>query len=64
MVNVQRVAVLLHDHALGKLQVNAEFVGRTIPVIGWLVLATDVAQISYEAMVRYNRMVREEDKIG
>lgn len=41
----------------------ATFVGRTIPVIGWLVLATDVAQISYEAMVRYNRIVRKEDKV-
>ncbi|ATA25572.1 hypothetical protein BIY26_10910 [Brenneria goodwinii] len=39
------------------------FVGRSIPVIGWLVLAVDVAQISYESMVRYNRIVKPEDRV-
>ena len=41
----------------------ATFVGRTIPAIGWLVLAADVAQISYKSMVCYNRIVSEEDKV-
>jgi len=41
----------------------ATFAGRTIPVVGWVVLATDVAQISYQAMVRYNRIVSKEDRI-
>ncbi|MGD8163395.1 STM2901 family protein [Pantoea sp. FN0307] len=42
----------------------ATFTGRTIPVIGWLVLATDVAQIAYEATVRYNRIANQEgDKL-
>ncbi|QKJ87835.1 hypothetical protein PMPD1_2898 [Paramixta manurensis] len=41
----------------------ATFVGRTIPVIGWAVLTADVAYISYESMVRYNRIVNKEDKI-
>jgi hypothetical protein len=41
----------------------ATFVGRTIPVVGWAVLAVDIAQISYEAMVRYNRIVGKDDLI-
>ncbi|MDR7342478.1 hypothetical protein J2X14_000866 [Pantoea alhagi] len=41
----------------------ATFTGRTIPVIGWLVLASDVAQITYEAVERYNRIVKKEDKL-
>jgi len=41
----------------------ATFVGRTIPVIGWLVLAADVAQIAYESMVPYNRVANKEDKV-
>lgn len=41
----------------------ATFVGQTIPVIGWLVLAADVAQISYGSMFCYNRIVRQEDKV-
>lgn len=39
------------------------FVGRAIPVVGWVILAGDVAQIGYQSMVRYNRIVTEEDKI-
>ncbi|GLR08170.1 hypothetical protein COO59_07875 [Mixta theicola] len=41
----------------------ATFTGRTIPVIGWFVLAADVAQITYEATVRYNRIAQKEDKL-
>ncbi|EMH4165339.1 hypothetical protein RJ498_004691 [Pluralibacter gergoviae] len=41
----------------------ATFTGRTIPVIGWIILAADVAQITYESVSRYNLIVREEDKL-
>jgi len=41
----------------------ATFTGRTIPVIGWAVLASDVAQISYQTTVRYNQIANKEDKI-
>ncbi|AOR59290.1 hypothetical protein C5E22_14425 [Pectobacterium parmentieri] len=39
------------------------FVGRTIPVIGWLVLAVDVSLIGYEATTRYNRIASKEDRL-
>lgn len=39
------------------------FVGRTIPVIGWVVLGVDVAQITWEATVRYNRIVNKGDRL-
>jgi len=41
----------------------ATFTGRAIPVVGWVVLAADVAQISYEATVRYNRIASKEDRL-
>ena len=39
------------------------FVGRTIPVMGWLILASDVSQITYRTMIDYNRIARGSDKI-
>lgn len=39
------------------------FVDRTIPVVGWLVLANDVAQIGFDSLVRYNRIISKVDKI-
>lgn len=39
------------------------FVGRTIPVIGWLVLAYDVSSIIYRAVARYNVLAMREDKL-
>ena len=39
------------------------FVGRAVPVVGWLILANDVAQISFHTVHRYNLIVRPEDKI-
>jgi len=39
------------------------FVGRTVPVVGWAILAVDLAQINYESVVRYNRIARDGDKI-
>lgn len=39
------------------------FVGRTIPVIGWALLASDVAQIVYKTVNTYNTIAREEDRV-
>lgn len=39
------------------------FVGRTIPVLGWVILASDVTQISFRTVHRYNLIARQEDKI-
>lgn len=39
------------------------FVGRIIPVIGWALLASDVAQIVYKTVNVYNTIAREEDRV-
>lgn len=39
------------------------FVGRTVPVIGWAIVASDVAVISWKSVNRYNAIARAEDKI-
>ena len=39
------------------------FVGRAVPVLGWVILAHDVSVISYRTVTRYNTVAREEDKI-
>lgn len=39
------------------------FAGRTVPVIGWAVMASDVGVIGWEPMNRYNTIVQAEDKI-
>ncbi|MCL2895000.1 STM2901 family protein [Brenneria tiliae] len=39
------------------------FVGRAVPVVGWVILARDVSLISYRTVHRYNLLVRSEDKI-
>lgn len=39
------------------------FVGRTIPVIGWVILASDVATIGYKSINKYNTIVRPEDRL-
>lgn len=39
------------------------FVGRTVPVVGWAVLASDVSQISYKTVRDYNKIARNNDKI-
>lgn len=39
------------------------FIGRAVPVVGWVILANDVAQISFRTVHRYNLIVRQEDKI-
>lgn len=39
------------------------FVGRTVPVLGWVIVASDVATIAFRATVNYNRIARGNDKI-
>ncbi|CAI1507289.1 STM2901 family protein [Serratia ficaria] len=39
------------------------FVGRTIPVLGWIILANDVAQITVNATTRYNKIARGDDRL-
>ncbi|WP_218068240.1 STM2901 family protein [Candidatus Thiosymbion oneisti] len=38
------------------------FIGRTVPVVGWVILASDVVQIFWKAMRTYNEIVDNEDK--
>lgn len=39
------------------------FVGRTLPGVGWVLLANDVAQIGYHTVIQYNRIVSPEDRV-
>jgi hypothetical protein len=39
------------------------FIGRTLPGVGWVLLANDVYQIAYQTVVRYNRMVLSADRV-
>jgi hypothetical protein len=39
------------------------FVGRTIPVVGWVILASDVGIISYKAVRKYNTLAHPSDQI-
>lgn len=41
----------------------AAIAGRAVPVLGWVILASDIALIGWEATNRYNRIVSPEDKI-
>lgn len=40
------------------------FIGRAVPVVGWVILANDVAKISFRTVHRYNLIVKPEDKIS
>ncbi|EFE95990.1 hypothetical protein HMPREF0758_2428 [Serratia odorifera DSM 4582] len=39
------------------------FAGRTIPVIGWAILANDVSIITIRTMTTYNKIARAEDRL-
>lgn len=39
------------------------FVGRSIPIVGWLIVAYDVSAIAYKSVAKYNYIARKEDKI-
>jgi hypothetical protein len=39
------------------------FVGRGLPVIGWVILASDVSQIVYKTVRDYNIIAHEKDRL-
>ncbi|MET3214591.1 UNVERIFIED_ORG: hypothetical protein ABIC48_002335 [Burkholderia territorii] len=39
------------------------FVGRAVPVVGWVIAAKDVTTISIRSVSRYNALVKPEDKV-
>ncbi|PHP89492.1 hypothetical protein CFB52_004545 [Burkholderia sp. AU18528] len=39
------------------------FVGRAVPVVGWVIAAKDVMMISIRSVSRYNALVKPEDKV-
>lgn len=39
------------------------FVGRAVPVVGWIIIAYDVAQITYKTVTHYNLIVHKNDKL-
>lgn len=39
------------------------FVGRSIPGLGWILLAKDVTEIGYNTTIKYNRLVKPEDRM-
>jgi hypothetical protein len=40
------------------------FVGRTIPVVGWFIIANDVVRITWNAVTTYNSIVSLEDRVS
>lgn len=39
------------------------FVGRSIPLVGWIIMSSDVAIISYKAVNKYNTIARTADRL-
>lgn len=39
------------------------FVGRAVPVVGWIILAADVTEISFKTVTTYNSIARGVDKL-
>ena len=39
------------------------FVGRAIPVVGWIILAKDVSEIMFNTITVYNSIARGDDKL-
>jgi len=52
-----RTARILFTHKL------STFVGRAIPVVGWVIMARDVADISFHSVRLYNTLARGKDKL-
>ena len=38
------------------------FVGRAVPVVGWIITAIDISVIMYRSTVTYNGLVKQEDR--
>ncbi|RQR27933.1 hypothetical protein DIE23_25790 [Burkholderia sp. Bp9143] len=51
--------VLLRVKFTGELGV---FVGRAVPVVGWIITATDISIIMYRSAIKYNGLVKQEDR--
>lgn len=62
---VSGLSVAIHIKILKPMYVNnlGAFVGRTVPVTGWVLLANDFSQITYKTVVTYNRIARVDDKV-
>lgn len=41
----------------------ATFVGRTIPLVGWVILAADVSIILFNAVNKYNTIAHPSDRL-
>lgn len=39
------------------------FVGRSVPGVGWIIVAYDVVQITQKTVVTYNSLVKAEDRL-
>ncbi|WP_061324082.1 STM2901 family protein [Serratia rubidaea] len=39
------------------------FTGRAVPVVGWIILAKDVTEISFKTVTKYNMIARGADKL-
>lgn len=39
------------------------FIGRAVPGVGWVVLATDMSRITYRTVTTYNSTVKPEDRL-
>jgi hypothetical protein len=39
------------------------FIGRTLPGVGWVLMARDVATIGYQTVLKYNQIARPEDRV-
>ena len=39
------------------------FVGRAVPVVGWIILASDVSEISWRTLKEFNHIARGNDKL-
>ncbi len=39
------------------------FVGRTVPIVGWMILGYDVVRIIQNTIFTYNRLVKPEDRL-
>lgn len=40
------------------------FVGRTIPFVGWIIVANDVIRITWNTVTTYHAMVSREDRLA
>lgn len=39
------------------------FVGRAVPVVGWIIIAKDITEIAFRSVTVYNSMARGNDKL-